>query len=89
MYWLLYICIEQLFYLIISDHRILQWYNYIIWAYTGEARNAYRILVRKPIEKETVVNLRRCKDNIKIDLRAMVMRMGNGLNWHQNGNGQF
>jgi hypothetical protein len=78
---------EQIFYLIISDHRILQWYNYIIWAYIGETRNAHRILVGKPIEKQTVVNMRRCKDNIMIDRRAMVMRMGNGLNCHQNGDG--
>lgn len=76
----IYICIEQLFYLIISDHRILPWYNYIIWACIGESRNAYRILVGKPIEKQTVVNLRKYKDNIKMDLRAVVMRIGNGLN---------
>jgi hypothetical protein len=77
---------EQLFSLIISDHRILQWF--IIWAYIGDTRNARRILVGKPIEKQTVVNLR-CKDNIKIDHGAVVMIIGNGLNWHQNGNGRF
>jgi len=50
--------------------RRMRWAEHA--AFTGEIRNEYKILVRKPERKRTLGRLRqRCKDNIRINLKEI------------------
>jgi hypothetical protein len=57
--------------------RRMRWTRHV--ARKGEKRNAYRLLVRKPIGKRPLGRRRRrWVDNIKIDLREI---RWNGIDW--------
>jgi hypothetical protein len=57
--------------------RMMRWAGHV--ARMGEGRGVYRVLVGRPEGKRPLGRLKRkCKDNIKIDLREIGI---NGANW--------